>query len=55
MRRLFVITALLESGTGVGLLVAPAPLVLLLLGATLDGPGGPLMARFAGRFKKRSW
>ena len=48
MKRLLVVTALLESGTGVGLLVAPAPLVGLLLGAELDGPGGLLLARFAG-------
>jgi hypothetical protein len=48
MRRLLVLTALLECGTGVGLLVAPAPLVRLLLGAALDGPGGLLVARIAG-------
>lgn len=48
MKKLFVVTALLESGTGVGLLVAPTPLVGLLLGAELDRPGGLLLARFAG-------
>lgn len=48
MRKLLVLTALLECGTGAGLLVAPAPLVKLLLGAALDGPGGLLVARFAG-------
>ena len=48
MRGVLVLTALLECGTGVGLLVAPTPLVRLLLGAALDGPGGLLMARFSG-------
>ncbi len=48
MKRLLVVTALLESATGFGLLVAPAPLVLLLLGAALDGPGALLVARVAG-------
>jgi len=48
VRKLLVVTALLECGTGVGLLVAPTPLVGLLLGAALDGPGGLLLARFAG-------
>ena len=48
MRSLLVLTALLEGATGVGLLVAPAPLVRLLLGAALEGPGGLIVARVAG-------
>jgi len=48
MKNLLVVTAMLEAVTGVGLLVSPAPLVSLLVGAALDTPGGLVMARVAG-------
>ena len=48
MKNLLVITALLEAVTGVALVVAPAPLVLLLVGAALDQTGGQIVARVAG-------
>ena len=47
MKKLLVVTALLEVATGVALILAPAPLVLLLAGAALD-TGGMLVARVAG-------
>ena len=48
MKKLLVITALLEAVTGVALMVAPAPLVFLLVGAALDTTGGLVIARVAG-------
>jgi hypothetical protein len=48
MKNLLVVTAWLEALTGVALLVAPAPLVLLLAGAVLDTAGAQLVARVAG-------
>ena len=48
MKALLVVTALLEAVTGLALVVAPAPPVLLLAGAALDTPGGLLVARVAG-------
>ena len=48
MKNLLVVTALLEAVTGVALMVSPAPLVSLLLGAALDTPGGLVVARVAG-------
>lgn len=47
MKNLLVVTALLEALTGVALIVSPAPLVSLLIGATLDTTGGLLAARVA--------
>ncbi|MFA6956550.1 MAG: hypothetical protein WC538_11830 [Thermoanaerobaculia bacterium] len=47
MKKLLVVTALLEIVTGVALGVAPAPLVSLLAGAELDAPGGLIVARIA--------
>ncbi len=48
MKTLLVVTALLEAVTGVALMVAPAPPVLLLPGAALDTTGRLLVARVAG-------
>jgi hypothetical protein len=47
MKKLLVVTALLEAVTGVALMVSPALPVSLLVGATLDAPG-LTMARVAG-------
>lgn len=48
MKKLLVVTALLEAVTGVALMVSPAPPVSLLVGAALDAPGGLVVARVAG-------
>ena len=48
MKKLLVVTALLEGVTGLALMVSPAPVVSLLAGAALEAPGGPLVARVAG-------
>lgn len=48
MKLLLTITAVLEAGTGLGLLVAPAIVARLLLGATLDAPAAVTVARVAG-------
>jgi hypothetical protein len=48
MKNLLVVTALLEAVTGVALMVSPALPVSLLVGATLDTPGGLVVARVAG-------
>lgn len=48
MKRLLVITAAIEAGTGIGLLVVPSVLARLLLGAPLDGPVALTVARVGG-------
>ncbi len=48
MKSLLVTTAVLEAATGVALLVVPAMVVSLLLGASLDTPGGFAVARVTG-------
>jgi hypothetical protein len=48
MKLLLSITAALEAGAGLGLLVAPAMIARLLLGATLDATGAMTVARVAG-------
>jgi len=47
MKRLLALTAIVEAGTGIGLLTAPSVLARLLLGATLDAPA-LTVARVAG-------
>lgn len=47
-RLLFIVTAAIEAGAGLALLVCPAVPVSLLLGTSLDGIGGLLVARVAG-------
>ena len=42
------ITAVLEAGTGVALEIAPAAVVLLLLGQPIDSPAGPVIGRILG-------
>lgn len=42
MKHLLVATALIEGGTGLGLLIAPAIVVYLLLGAEITGAAIPL-------------
>jgi hypothetical protein len=48
MRRLLVVTALLEGATGLALVALPSRLVTLLLGSSLDAPAAVTVARVAG-------
>ena len=48
MKPLLLISALIEITTGVGLLVVPALLAPILIGAELDTPAGLAVARVAG-------
>lgn len=48
MKSLLIITAMLEAGVGLVLLLSPALPVALLLGTPLDTPGGMVAARIAG-------
>lgn len=48
VKKLLVITAAIEAGTGLGLLAAPSILTRLLLGAPLDGPVALTVARVGG-------
>jgi hypothetical protein len=48
IKRLFIVTAAIEAGTGLGLMASPPALVAPLLGASLDTIGGLLVARVAG-------
>jgi hypothetical protein len=48
LKRLLVITAAIEAGTGVGLLVVPSVIAQVLLGGTLDAPVALTVARIAG-------
>jgi len=48
MKLLLIIAAVLEGATGLALLLKPAVVVSLLLGATLDTPTGLVAARIGG-------
>lgn len=47
-RPLFIVTAMIEVGTGLALLVSPALPVSILIGAPLDTPAGLTVCRVAG-------
>ncbi len=47
-RSLFVVTAMLEAGTGLALGLAPSMLVVILVGAPPVFSGGVVVARVAG-------
>jgi hypothetical protein len=48
MKTLLLVMAVLESGTGVALLVAPSDVVFGLVGSALETPTGLLVAHVAG-------
>jgi hypothetical protein len=48
VKKLLVITAVLEAGTGIGLLASPSMVAQVLLGGTLDAPAAVTVARVAG-------
>ncbi|HEY5746651.1 MAG TPA: hypothetical protein VIU12_11280 [Chryseolinea sp.] len=48
MKTLLSVTAILEAVTGLALLAVPSRVVAVLLGASLDSPGGQLVAQIAG-------
>jgi hypothetical protein len=47
-KKLLIVTALVETATGLMLLVSPTPAVAFLLGASLDAPAALVVARIAG-------
>jgi hypothetical protein len=48
MKPLLLVTAVLEAGIGIGLLVVPSAVARVLLGAPLDAPVALTVARVAG-------
>jgi hypothetical protein len=48
VKTLLTITAALEAGTGVALVVAPSSVVLMLLGSPLDAPASLVIGRVLG-------
>ena len=47
-KSLLAVTAIIEAGAGVALMIVPSAAVMLLLGAPLDMQAGPIIARIAG-------
>ena len=47
-KQLLIVTALVETATGLTLLVSPTLVISLLLGASLDAPAAFIVARIAG-------
>jgi len=47
-RSLLTTSAVIEAGAGAALIAAPVTLVAILVGGTLDSPGGLAVARLAG-------
>ena len=47
-KKLLIVTAFVETATGVMLLVSPTRVVALLLGASLDAPAALVVARMTG-------
>ena len=48
MKRLLVVSAVIEAGTGLGVLIAPSVLAQTLLGGSLEGPVALTVARVGG-------
>ena len=48
VRILLIVTAVIEAGAGVGMVVVPSVLTTLLVGSSLDSPGALIVARVAG-------
>ncbi len=48
MRKLLATTAVLEAGTGLGILALPSAVASLMLGSPLDTPAAVAVARIAG-------
>jgi len=48
MKTLLKVTAVLETGTGVALTLAPSAVFLVLLGSPLESPGGQVIGRVLG-------
>ena len=48
MKRLLMMSAIIESGAGLALLCCPSPVVALLLGSPLDTPAEIALGRLAG-------
>ncbi len=48
VKTLFVVTAVIEAGTGLALAIAPSVLVAILLGSSLDTPAGLMVGRITG-------
>ena len=48
VRNLLIVTAVIEAGAGVGMVIVPSALTTLLVGSSLDSPGALIVARVAG-------